>query len=153
MKSSLSKLKKIALPKTVSKDKRDFHPTVKFDELALAAKDMQDMRDCYDSLLSAAAATQNSAYEFAESLQEMGTCLLEKTSLNDDEESGKVLGMLGSVQLELQKLVDSYRSHIVLTITNPSESLLNELRTVELMFLTLSDENTASYRFPDFEVD
>ncbi|ESW33657.1 hypothetical protein PHAVU_001G088100 [Phaseolus vulgaris] len=133
MKSSLSKLKKIALHKTVSKDKRDFHPTVKFHELALAAKDMQDMRDCYDSLLSAAAATQNSAYEFAESLQEMGTCLLEKTALNDDEESGKVLGMLGSVQLDLQKLVDSYRSHIVLTITNPSESLLNELRTVEDM--------------------
>lgn len=25
-------------------------------------QDMQDMRDCYDSLLSAAAATQNSAY-------------------------------------------------------------------------------------------
>lgn len=91
------------------------------------------MRDCYDSLLSAAAATQNSAYEFAESLQEMGTCLLEKTALNDDEESGKVLGMLGNVQLELQKLVDSYRSHIVLTITNPSECLLNELRTVEDM--------------------
>ncbi|KAL2575959.1 hypothetical protein AAZV13_16G047000 [Glycine max] len=129
---SLSKLKK-TLHKTVSKDKKDFPPTVKFDELALAAKDMQAMRDCYDSLLSAAAATQNSAYEFAESLQEMGTCLLEKTALNDDEENGKVLGMLGSVQLELQKLVDSYRSHIVLTITNPSESLLNELRTVEDM--------------------
>ncbi|XP_020225911.1 uncharacterized protein At2g33490 isoform X1 [Cajanus cajan] len=133
MKSSLSMLRKIALPKSVSKDKKDFHPAVKFHELALAAKDMQDMRDCYDSLLSAAAATQNSAYEFAESLQEMGTCLLEKTALNDDEESGKVLGMLGNVQLELQKLVDSYRSHIVLTITNPSESLLNELRTVEDM--------------------
>lgn len=27
--------------------------------------------------------------EFAESLQEMGTCLLEKTALNDDEESGE----------------------------------------------------------------
>lgn len=27
--------------------------------------------------------------EFAQSLQEMGTCLLEKTSLNDDEESGE----------------------------------------------------------------
>ncbi|XP_027350643.1 uncharacterized protein At2g33490-like isoform X2 [Abrus precatorius] len=133
MKSSLSKLRKIALHKSVPKDKKDFHPSVKFDDLALAAKDMQDMRDCYDSLLSAAAATQNSAYEFAESLQEMGTCLLEKTALNDDEESGKVLGMLGSVQLELQKLVDSYRSHIVMTITNPSESLLNELRTVEDM--------------------
>ncbi|XP_045796046.1 uncharacterized protein At2g33490-like isoform X1 [Trifolium pratense] len=165
MKSSLNKLKRIALHKTVGKDKKEFQPSVKFDELALAAKYMQEMRDCYDSLLAAAAATENSAYEFSESLQEMGTCLLEKTALNDDVESGKVLGMLGNVQFELQKLVDSYvsfcwvqpfdfllevqfiyrnfyddsipsvpqRSHVALTITRPSESLLNELRTVEDM--------------------
>ncbi|KAE8663924.1 putative serine-threonine protein kinase, plant-type [Hibiscus syriacus] len=63
----------------------------------------------------------------------MGDCLLGKTSLNDDEESGKVLLMLGKVQFGLQKLVDSYRSHIIQTITSPSESLLNELRTVEEM--------------------
>ncbi|KAK7861156.1 uncharacterized protein CFP56_024298 [Quercus suber] len=96
--------------------------------------DMQDMRDCYDSLLSAAAATANSAYEFSESLRELGACLLEKTALNnDDEESGRVLLMLGKIQFELQKLVDSYRSHIFQTVTIPSESLLNELRTVEEM--------------------
>ncbi|KAK2968784.1 hypothetical protein RJ640_028177 [Escallonia rubra] len=94
--------------------------------------DMHDMRNCYDSLLSAAAATANSAYEFSESLQEMGTCLMEKTALNDDGETGTVLALLGKLQLELQKLVDSYRSHIVLTITNPSESLLSELRKVEV---------------------
>ena len=29
--------------------------------------------------------------EFSESLREMGACLLEKTALNDDEESGKVI--------------------------------------------------------------
>ncbi|KAL1314585.1 hypothetical protein AAHE18_16G199000 [Arachis hypogaea] len=133
MKSSLNKLRKLALNKSVGKDKRDFPPSVKFDELALASKEMQEMRDCYDSLLAAAAATENSAYEFAESLREMGNCLLEKTSLDDSEESGKVLEMLGSAQLDLQKLLDSYRAHIVLTITNPSESLLNELRTVEDM--------------------
>ncbi|XWS68793.1 hypothetical protein CRYUN_Cryun04dG0122700 [Craigia yunnanensis] len=63
----------------------------------------------------------------------MGACLLAKTALNDDEESGKVLLMIGKVQFELQKLVDSYRSHIFKTITSPSESLLNELRTVEEM--------------------
>ncbi|KAK8310753.1 hypothetical protein V6Z12_D02G206200 [Gossypium hirsutum] len=63
----------------------------------------------------------------------MGTCLLAKTALNDDEESGKVLLMLGKVQFKLQKLLDSYRSHISQTITIPSESLLNELRTVEEM--------------------
>jgi hypothetical protein len=28
--------------------------------------------------------------EYSESLREMGACLLEKTALNDDEESGKV---------------------------------------------------------------
>ncbi|KAL8519966.1 hypothetical protein ACS0TY_010776 [Phlomoides rotata] len=91
------------------------------------------MRGCYDRLLSAAAATANSVYEFSESLREMGDCLLEKTALNDDEESGKVLLMLGKVQFELQKLVDGYRSHIFQTITIPSESLLNELRIVEEM--------------------
>ncbi|XP_042500072.1 uncharacterized protein At2g33490-like isoform X2 [Macadamia integrifolia] len=63
----------------------------------------------------------------------MGTCLLERTALNDDEDSGRVLLMLGKVQFELQKLVDYYRSHIFQTITTPSESLLNELRTVEEM--------------------
>ncbi|XP_057493918.1 uncharacterized protein At2g33490-like isoform X2 [Actinidia eriantha] len=63
----------------------------------------------------------------------MGACLLEKTALNDDEESGKVLLMLGKVQFELQKLVDNYRSHIFQTITSPSESLLNEFRIVEGM--------------------
>ncbi|XP_020246385.1 uncharacterized protein At2g33490-like isoform X2 [Asparagus officinalis] len=63
----------------------------------------------------------------------MGTCLLEKTALNEDEDSGRVLLMLGKVQFELQKLVDSYRAHIVQTITTPSESLLKELQTVEEM--------------------
>lgn len=94
--------------------------------------------------------------------------------------------MLGSVQLELQKLVDSYvslylgviffisllllehcslqnvyydsilsfsqRSHIVLTITNPSESLLNELRTVEVclcIYLFLSDSFIIYYKAPN----
>ncbi|PWA63407.1 arfaptin homology (AH) domain/BAR domain protein [Artemisia annua] len=106
---------------------------VQLDELSLASQDMQDMRDCYDSLLSAAASTTNNAYEFSESLQEMGDCLLEKTALTDDEDSGRVLLMLGKAQLEIQKLVDNYRSHISQTITNPSESLLNELRIVEDM--------------------
>lgn len=133
MRSSLGKLRKFALHKNDAKEKRENQPSALLDELVQASKDMQDMRDCYDSLLSAAAATANSAYEFSESLREMGTCLLEKTALNDDEESGKVLVMLGKVQFELQKIVDSYRSHISLTITTPSESLLNELRTVEEM--------------------
>ncbi|KAH7577154.1 hypothetical protein JRO89_XS01G0213600 [Xanthoceras sorbifolium] len=128
---SLSKLRKFALHKSDTKDKSDFLPSAHVDELAQAAQDMQNMRNCYDSLLSAAAATANSAYEFSESLREMGSCLLEKTSLHEDEESGRILSMLGKVQFELQKLVDNYRTNIFLTITNPSESLLNELRTVE----------------------
>ncbi|KAK9272671.1 hypothetical protein L1049_003048 [Liquidambar formosana] len=120
-------------PSAQLEEKRDHQPSAQLDELAQASQDMQDMRNCYDSLLSAAAATANSAYEFSESLKEMGACLREKTLLNDDEESGRILLMLGKVQFELQKLVDSYRSHIVLTITTPSESLLSELRTVEEM--------------------
>ncbi|XP_020112078.1 uncharacterized protein At2g33490-like [Ananas comosus] len=94
---------------------------------------MQEMRGCYDSLLSAAAATTNSAYEFSEALEEMGSCLLEKTALNDDEDSSRALMMLGKAQFALQKLVDSYRANIVHTITNPSESLLRELQNVEDM--------------------
>ncbi|XP_068334823.1 uncharacterized protein At2g33490-like isoform X2 [Pyrus communis] len=133
MKTSLGMFRRFELQKNDAKDKRDIQPLAQVDELAQAAQDMHDMRSCYDSLLSAAAATANSAYEFSESLREMGACLLEKTALHDDEASGRVFLMLGKVQYELQKLVDSYRSHIFLTITNPSESLLNELRTVEEM--------------------
>ncbi|KAF9666178.1 hypothetical protein SADUNF_Sadunf16G0202500 [Salix dunnii] len=139
-----SKLRGFRLRRSEPKDKIDLLPPAQLDELAQAAEDMKDMKNCYDSLLSAAAATANSAYEFSnltpsalsefsESLREMGSCLLEKTALHDDEGSGRVLLMLGKVQFELQKLLDSYRSHIFLTITNPSESLLNELRTVEDM--------------------
>ncbi|XP_057949654.1 uncharacterized protein At2g33490-like isoform X2 [Malania oleifera] len=137
MRTSLKKLRGFALHHRHddSKYRQDVHPSgqAQCDELAEASQDMYDMRGCYDSLLSAAAATVNCAYEFSESLREMGTCLLEKTALNDDEESGKVLLMLGKVQFQLQRLIDSYRSHIVQTITIPSESLLNELRTVEEM--------------------
>ncbi|KAK1271061.1 hypothetical protein QJS04_geneDACA020907 [Acorus gramineus] len=47
--------------------------------------------------------------------------------------SGMVLLVLGKLQFRLQKIVDGYRAHVVQTITTPSESLLNELRTVEEM--------------------
>ncbi|XP_022991417.1 uncharacterized protein At2g33490-like isoform X1 [Cucurbita maxima] len=133
MKTSLRKFKGFGLHRHEAKDRVDLRPLAQLDELAQASRDMEEMRDCYDSLLSAAAATENSAYEFSVSLQEMGACLLQKTALNDDEDSGKVLIMLGKVQFELQKLVDRYRSHISQTITRPSESLLNQLRTVEEM--------------------
>ncbi|KAL4653028.1 hypothetical protein ACB092_01G272400 [Castanea dentata] len=146
MKSSLGKLRRLALHKNDAKEKREFQPSAHLDELAQAAQDMQEMRNCYDSLLSAAAATANSAYEFSESLREMGNCLLEKTTLHDDEESGRILLMLGKVQFELQKLVDCYRSNIFLTITNPSESLLNELRTVEDMKIQC-DEKRDVYKY------
>ncbi|XWS43968.1 hypothetical protein CRYUN_Cryun15aG0004500 [Craigia yunnanensis] len=133
MKSSFGKLRRFAIQKNDGKDKLDFLSSAHLDELVQAAQDMRDMRNCYDSLLSAAAAMANSAYEFSESLQEMGSCLREKRVLPDDEESRRILLKLGNLQFELQKLVDNYRSHILLTITNPSESLLNELRTVEDM--------------------
>ncbi|KAK4265088.1 hypothetical protein QN277_026187 [Acacia crassicarpa] len=139
MKNSLKKLRGLGIHKHHhhlhhdSKGSRDFQSLAQLDELAQATQDMQDMRGCYDSLLSAAAATANSAYEFSESLREMGSCLLQKTALNDDEESGRVLLMLGKLQFKLGKLVDNYRGHIIKTITTPSESLMNELQTVEEM--------------------
>ncbi|CAI9111622.1 OLC1v1011883C1 [Oldenlandia corymbosa var. corymbosa] len=141
MKSSLGKqLKKLSLHKTSSdvaaKEKKDHshHQALgHLEALSQASQDMKEMRECCDTLLSAAAATTNSAYEFSESLLEMGNCLLETTALDSDGECGKALSILGNVQLELQKLVDGYRSHVILTITNPSESLLSELRKVEEM--------------------
>ncbi|CAN4082250.1 unnamed protein product [Withania somnifera] len=143
MKSSLGKLKKFALHKD---NKKDQQILLHLDGLSQASQDMKDMRDCYDTLLSAAAAAANSAYEFSESLMEMGSCLLEKIALNGDGENRKALSMLGGVQLELQKLVDCYRSHIILTITNPSESLLSELRKVEEMKLQC-DEKREVYEY------
>ncbi|CAL5021793.1 unnamed protein product [Urochloa decumbens] len=109
-------------------------PPAKLDELVCAAQEVEDMRNCYDGLISAAAATTNSVYEFSEALEELGGCFLAKTALNgDDDDSGRVLMMLGKVQFELQKFVDTYRSNIIHTITTPSESLLKELQTVEEM--------------------
>ncbi|WOG99651.1 hypothetical protein DCAR_0519005 [Daucus carota subsp. sativus] len=134
MKSSLEQIKKLALEQRETREKlylQSFAPLD--DHLAQATKDMQEMRSCYDDLLSAAAATANSAYEFSESLREMGTCLLERTGSSAYGESEGVLQMLGKAQLELQEIVDAYRSHVVRTITIPSESLLSELRKVEEM--------------------
>nr|XP_029122275.1 uncharacterized protein At2g33490 isoform X2 [Elaeis guineensis]XP_029122276.1 uncharacterized protein At2g33490 isoform X2 [Elaeis guineensis] len=141
MKSPLRKFRGFTVHRHDAKEKRDHrHPLEKLDDLVEAAQDMQDVRSCYDSLLSAAAATANGAYEFSEALQEMGTCLLEKTALNDDEDSGRVLLMLGKAQFALQKLVDSYRTHIIQTIQKPSESLLKELQTVEEMKCQCDDK-------------
>ncbi|XP_057800478.1 uncharacterized protein At2g33490-like isoform X2 [Salvia miltiorrhiza] len=140
MKSSLLRMRIIGPNKGDPKGKWDHNFSLPIDGLTQATKDMKDMRTCYDSLLSAAAATANSAYEFSESLLEMGNSLLEKTTMHDDRESRGALSMLGKVQLELQKLVDSYRFHIVMTITNPSECLLSELRKVEEMKLQCDEK-------------
>ncbi|CAH2045292.1 unnamed protein product [Thlaspi arvense] len=132
MKASIERLRRLTSHKVDAKEKGELVATAQIDELARAGKDMQDMRDCYDRLLAAAAATANSAYEFSESLGEMGSCL-ELIAPHNDEESGRVLFMLGKVQFELQRLLDTYRSHIFKTITAPSEALLKDLRTVEDM--------------------
>ncbi|KFK33616.1 hypothetical protein AALP_AA5G037000 [Arabis alpina] len=132
MKASIERIRRLTSHKVDAKEKVELVATTQIDELARAGKDMQDMRDCYDRLLSAAAATANSAYEFSESLGEMGSCL-EQIAPHNGEESSRILLMLGKVQFELQRLLDSYRSHIFKTITSPSESLLNDLRTVEDM--------------------
>ncbi|ONM22802.1 hydroxyproline-rich glycoprotein family protein [Zea mays] len=107
---------------------------------------MADMRSCYDNLLSVAAAIANSAYEFSEALQEMGTCLLKRVTPNKDGINDKVLLLLGKSQFELRKLLDSYRVHVLNTITTPSLSLLNELQTVEEM-KHQCDEKKELYEF------
>lgn len=147
MKSSLGKLRKFALHRSDDKEKKERQHMLRLDEFDQASQlllyqDMQDMRSCYDNLLSAAAAATNSVYEFSESLQDIGTCFLQKAARNvdDDDESYKLLSMLGKTQFDLQKLFDIYRSHILLTITTPSESLLRELRTVEEMKLQCDEK-------------
>ncbi|KAK8916348.1 hypothetical protein KSP39_PZI022610 [Platanthera zijinensis] len=147
MKTSLRKLRGLSLHKGTDLKEKMGHgvPTLQ-NELLQASQDVLDMRSCYDSLLSSAAATANSAYEFSEALREMGTCLLEKTSLNEDEESGRTLLLLGKAQFELQRLVDSYRVHVIQTITTPSESLLKELHAVEDMKRQCDDKRDL-YKF------
>ncbi|XP_076916010.1 uncharacterized protein At2g33490-like [Bidens hawaiensis] len=143
MKSPFRKVRGLGLQRN-DKRHRIQRSSAQLDELSQASQDMQDMRDCYDSLLTAAASTTNTAYEFSDSLQEMGSCLLAKTALSDDEDSGRVLLMLGKVQFEIQKFIDKYRSHISQTITVPSQSLLNELHIVEDM-KKQCDEKRAIY--------
>ncbi|XP_074573636.1 uncharacterized protein At2g33490-like [Curcuma longa] len=133
MKSSLRRLRSLSLNKHGHRQRKEEGLIAHQDELFQAAEDIHNIKNCYDSLLSAAAATANSAYEFSEALGEYGTCLLKKISLNDDEASGKALLMLGKEQLELQKIANVYRAHVVQTISTPSESLLKELQTVEEM--------------------
>ncbi|CAH8388430.1 unnamed protein product [Eruca vesicaria subsp. sativa] len=132
MKASIGMLRRLTSHKVDAKERGELVATSQIDELDRAGKDMQDMRECYDRLLAAAAATANSAYEFSESLGEMGSCL-EQIAPHNDDESSRVLFMCSKAQFELQKLLDTYRSHIFKTITLPSESLLKDLRTVEDM--------------------
>ncbi|ESQ32790.1 hypothetical protein EUTSA_v10003842mg [Eutrema salsugineum] len=132
MRASIERLRKLTSHKVDAKEKGELVATAQIDELARAGKDMQDMRKCYDTLLAAAAATANSAFEFSESLGEMGSCL-EQIAPHNDEESSRILFMLSKVQFELQRLLDTYRSHVMKTITSPTESLLKDLSTVEDM--------------------
>ncbi|KAF5799525.1 hypothetical protein HanXRQr2_Chr07g0305501 [Helianthus annuus] len=62
-------------PPIDGKVKRNHQASTHLDELAQASMDKQEIRNCYDGLLSAAAAMTNSIFE---SLQEVGTCLLDK---------------------------------------------------------------------------
>ncbi|KAI3799289.1 hypothetical protein L1987_34582 [Smallanthus sonchifolius] len=129
--------------KNDGKEKRNHQPSTHVDELDQASKDMLDIRNCYDGLIAAAAAMTNSIYEFSESLHEVGTCLLDKTVIDADGESGRVLSTLGNIQSELKKVADTYRSYVVVTITNPSESLLSELRKVEELKLQCDEKREA----------
>ncbi|KAM0935979.1 hypothetical protein DsansV1_C27g0198531 [Dioscorea sansibarensis] len=146
MKSSLKKLTGFSLHKSDPKENKGRETLAKLDELVQASQDLQDIRNCYDTLLSAAAATANGAYEFSVYLKEMGDCLLNRTSLNDDEGNENALSMLGKAQYELQKLLDTYRGHITQTITNPSESLIKELQLVEEMKRQCDDKRDM-YKF------
>ncbi|CAH1437816.1 unnamed protein product [Lactuca virosa] len=154
MKSSLEKFgRKLTMHKNDGKEKKDHQPSAHLDELVQVSKDMQDIRNSYDGLMSAAAAMTNSIFEFSESLHEMGTCLLEKSASDVDGESGRVLSTLGNNTIRTPKnrgydlfLFIYQRSYVVVTITNPSESLLSELQKVEEMKLQC-DEKRGVYEY------
>ncbi|KAE8772806.1 hypothetical protein D1007_55134 [Hordeum vulgare] len=131
MNSSLRKLRGFTLQRHEQRvDRHRDHSTAAkaVDEPLAAAQDMAHMWNYYDNLLVVAAAIANSSY----ALQEMGTCLLKRVTPTKDGINDKVLLLLGKSQFELRKLVDSYRVHVLTTITTPSQSLLNEHQTVEL---------------------
>ncbi|THU49218.1 hypothetical protein C4D60_Mb06t07230 [Musa balbisiana] len=132
MKSPLRMFRGLKLGRQEAKEEKQQHrPPMNMDDLIQATQDMQDMRSCCDSILSASATTANNAHEFSEALEELGTCLLKKTALNDDEDSGRALMMMGKAQFALQKIFDVYRIHILRTMDKPSRSLLRELEVVE----------------------
>ncbi|XP_065012662.1 uncharacterized protein At2g33490-like [Musa acuminata AAA Group] len=132
MKSPLRMFRGLKLGRQEAKEEKQQHrPPMNMDDLIQATQDMQDMRSCCDCILSASATTANNAHEFSEALEELGTCLLKKTALNDDEDSGRALMMMGKAQFALQKIFDVYRIHILRTMDKPSRSLLRELEVVE----------------------
>ncbi|XP_057848239.2 uncharacterized protein At2g33490 isoform X3 [Cryptomeria japonica] len=133
MKSSLRKLRGFSKQKkeTSNKGHEDAEALAEFDELKTAMQDIQEMKGCYESLLSSSAMMANCAHELSQALHDMAQCLLQITALDINVGGGGVLKMLGEVQYDLHKLFDHYRAHISQTITTPSESLLNELQYVE----------------------
>ncbi|KAJ8475775.1 hypothetical protein OPV22_019502 [Ensete ventricosum] len=132
MKSPLRLFRGLKLGRQEAQEEKQQHrPPMNMDKLIQATQDMQDMRSCCDSILSAAATTANNAHEFSEALEELGTCLLKKTALNDDEDSGRALMMMGKAQFALQKFFDVYRLDILRTMDKPSRSLLREFEVVE----------------------
>ncbi|OEL38457.1 Uncharacterized protein BAE44_0000525 [Dichanthelium oligosanthes] len=165
------------------REKKDHGPPpAKLDELVYAAQtDLEGVIEVfaiiYDKSLKGLPA-EDLIHEFSEAMEEMGTCLLEKAALNyDDDESGRVLMMLGKAQFGLQKFVDSYvnsfdnigkfyhniffttiilfnRTNIINTIANPSESLLKELQVVEEMKDQCDEKsgNTTTYHRLDFQI-
>ncbi|KAL6011719.1 hypothetical protein ACLOJK_002183 [Asimina triloba] len=120
MKSSLRKLRGLGLHRHDVKEKKDHHRLAQLDELEQANQDMLDMRNCYDSLLSAAAATTNSAYEFSESLREMGACLLERTAQNEDEESDipEISSVASPIRCEIENQLNLEGTAVLFVVTD-----------------------------------
>jgi hypothetical protein len=63
------------------------------------SQDVEEMRNCYDGFISAAAATTNGVYEFAEALEELGSCLLAKPVLNDDDDDSGELSIINHIEI------------------------------------------------------
>ncbi|RWW73239.1 hypothetical protein BHE74_00018901 [Ensete ventricosum] len=114
MKSPLRLFRGLKLGRQEAKEEKQQHrPPMNMDKLIQATQ--SSILLYFESILYRYAIS-----EFSEALEELGTCLLKKTALNDDEDSGEQI---------------NFRLDILRTMDKPSRSLLREFEVVEVCFL------------------
>eukprot|EP00250_Pteridium_aquilinum_P020227 c24756_g1_i1 orf=527-2284(+) len=120
-----------------------------FDE-ANCMQDVGDMRVKYEGLLTNGQIISGAAYDFARSLQDMASYMIETFGDIVDEEIGNVFSLLAMVQFEMSKLLDLYAIHVSKTIIKPTEMMMSKIQEAESM-KNQYDENWKSYMLSQME--